>query len=641
MMRRKIQYFNILTFLFLSTFLIKGQEVRPIFENHTIKKFLFENETKKLKSAKQINQTDTALFDDFSDITVFPNPLRWLDNCAFINSTFGIDPITYGVATLDATDGTGNVYNVSDKPTLCDSLTSIPLNLRKGTTYYLSFFYQPQGIGEAPESGDSLIVEFYHVSSGKWLHMWGKPGSNSYEFAQQILAVPDSFNQPGFKFRFRNYASFSADELKGGKGALSNFDEWHIDYVRFNNNPITDHEKVYDISIINNPASSLTTYQSIPWSHVDNAVYHDLRHIMPIAIRINDKSPLDTTVENSTPADRGMYIKNMNTGEFLLPLEPQSSGENLAFNSINWRYDIFTSPLKYDANEEVGKFEIGIAVMGTNFTNNQYTGNDTIKRIETYSHHYAYDDGTAEMGFGLSGESISGSLLVQKFNLFKGDSLRYIDIYFNKVKDDANEDNSFQLCVWNSINGEPGDLLYPKNIDDVYLKSDSLKLFAFRHYELKPAIFVSDEIFVGIIQRTNDFINIGYDLNTSNRDKIFYNTTGEWFSVDSESQSIPAGSLMIRPVFSSAPLNFAGVKQNLNHKLSIYPNPASDYLQFSNDNLLSGYYKVKIIDALGNIVSSELLDDKYIDISFLQPGFYILEIVNSEGKIFTGKFSKT
>ncbi|MCK5839422.1 MAG: hypothetical protein KAG99_06210, partial [Bacteroidales bacterium] len=41
-------------------------------------------------------------FDDFSEESLFPSPSRWVDNFAFINSSYPVYPPSRGVATLDA-----------------------------------------------------------------------------------------------------------------------------------------------------------------------------------------------------------------------------------------------------------------------------------------------------------------------------------------------------------------------------------------------------------------------------------------------------------------------------------------------------------------------------------------------------------
>src|SRR5674476_351116 len=49
-------------------------------------------------------------YDDFSEISVFPSPLRWADSSAFVNTDYAKFPPSIGVATLDALNKQGALY---------------------------------------------------------------------------------------------------------------------------------------------------------------------------------------------------------------------------------------------------------------------------------------------------------------------------------------------------------------------------------------------------------------------------------------------------------------------------------------------------------------------------------------------------
>ena len=69
---------------------------------------------------------------------------------------------------------------------------------------YFSFLYQPQGYGDAPESGDSLILEFYAVDLDQWKRVWSANGSPSADFKMVNIRIdnPD-YLKKGFQFRTR------------------------------------------------------------------------------------------------------------------------------------------------------------------------------------------------------------------------------------------------------------------------------------------------------------------------------------------------------------------------------------------------------------------------------------------------------
>ena len=113
-------------------------------------------------------------FDDFSGDNLFPSSSRWVDNYAFVNSSYPIYPPSRGVATLDAINEFGEMYDhavpgpqvfqadfLTSKPIRLDSIFDpVARLLTEADSIYFSFFYQPQGRGNAPDTRDSLVLEF-------------------------------------------------------------------------------------------------------------------------------------------------------------------------------------------------------------------------------------------------------------------------------------------------------------------------------------------------------------------------------------------------------------------------------------------------------------------------------------------------
>ncbi|HRR93974.1 MAG TPA: hypothetical protein P5348_08300, partial [Bacteroidales bacterium] len=112
------------------------------------------------KSAEQAkgiaaDTLELPFFDDFSTGQPYPDPLKWLDDYVFINNTYSVRQITKGVATFDALDNTGRLYETASSfVTEADRLTSVPVNLQylPEDNIYLSFFYEAAGIGDMPEA---------------------------------------------------------------------------------------------------------------------------------------------------------------------------------------------------------------------------------------------------------------------------------------------------------------------------------------------------------------------------------------------------------------------------------------------------------------------------------------------------------
>lgn len=621
---------------------LNAQMVIPLYKNSTVKKYL--RESKSLKKSTRENGTvpDTLMlpfFDDFSKILVFPDPTHWTDRDAFINATFAVEPVTYGVATLDAINAEGNIYNVGSNPTLCDNLTSHPLYLSAyghGTdTVYLSFFFQAKGYGEIPEPKDSLVVEFYSPKDTIWIRIWSTPGIPEGPFQRQIITIPDTLLQDGFQFRFRNYVSMSEKDTQSGKGALGNFDIWNLDYVRLDNESRESHQHVYDISIIHPLKSSFINYQSIPWNHVDSGSFNNKRSFIPITIRTNDRPPgsLDTI-----SIGRGYYLKDGKTGKYIISPFLEGS-EEMWFDSVYLREDAFSPLIKYDGSE-YGIIETGAFLNGTK---DVHRINDTVTRTEYFRNYYAYDDGTPERGFGNPGPVGGfGSIILVHYRIYRTDSLRAIDIYFNETLDHYTDNLGFQVCVFDfdQVDTVPVNLLYASDEGQLYYPQTAEKPGQFLRIVLDSALFIRNDICVGIIQHTNEFINIGYDVNNKHKNQIFVNNYGYWESLENSSDE--DGSLMIRPVMSRMPvaLGMKEVNNNPVSELVLAPNPASEYINLRLKNLNQQIRQISIYDATGKVINQYRDDRMLIDISGLKPGIYIIKVDMEKGVSLTGRFIK-
>ena len=111
-------------------------------------------------------------FDDFSQSILYPDSTKWTDNNVLVNDGFPLCPPNRNGATFDVLDANGRVYNYAiSNPFVSEYLTSVrirldsimeptPRALTPADSVYLSFYYQPQGNGNAPEEQDSLVLQF-------------------------------------------------------------------------------------------------------------------------------------------------------------------------------------------------------------------------------------------------------------------------------------------------------------------------------------------------------------------------------------------------------------------------------------------------------------------------------------------------
>jgi hypothetical protein len=616
-----------------------NQEVIGLTENRIIKDQLNEYKSRK-KSTQDTEPVRLPFFDDFSTSMVFPDDDLWADRYAFINSSYPVNPVSIGVATLDAIDDEGNIYATDNDITPSDTLTSNPIDLSefKGTSQPVtfSFWYQAGGKGEKPEEKDSLVLEFFSAEDSVWTGtVWKAEIWPVDTFIQVILSVNDTLFQNGFRFRFRNYTTVSDNEVTQGRGALSNADQWHLDYIQLDNRSSEEHTSINDISFIEPLRSTLRRYESVPWSHIDNVITDERLYTIPIFIR-NSYERLNPP-NDSTTVTRQYYVRDLNKNSYFIEPYPDNGiTEQFLNNSIIDRGDRF-KPYYQQTEADIGLFEIAAYFRNTE----HYKGNDTVKRTEKFLDYYAYDDGSAEFGFGISGESSRGSLLAYRFKLYKTDTLRAIDFYFNKTRNNFNATKPFKICIWDNDKGLPGKLIYPENLDKspVVYPDSAQGLNQFTRYSLDTLLIVSDTIFAGWQQTTEEFLNLGYDINNANKKNILTNLTGSWKSFNNSPYI--EGSLMIRLLFGTKELSSSLKKpiKNDEESLILYPNPASEFINIQYPFAFENYQlTVSIYDYLGKMVYLSTEFTPVINISGYKPGLYILSVSRPGFKPINRKF---
>jgi hypothetical protein len=132
--------------------------------------------------------------------------------------------------------------------------------------------------------------------------------------------------------------------------------------------------------------------------------------------------------------------------------------------------------------------------------------------------------------------------------------------------------------------------------------------------------------YIGVIQTTNDNLNIGFDRNTNSRAKTFYTTDGDWLMSPFD------GSLMIRPLFGRTLSDSTFATKSFPDHLQVNPNPAvnRDYITlvlpgvFVNPDYQQ-YLTLRIFDYSGRKIYSSPFT-KNLNISWLKSGFYMIDI---------------
>lgn len=568
------------------------------------------------KPAFKTSQLDTIelpIIDDFSYNSIFPEPSFWADHYVLVNNTKGVGMITIGVATFDGLDEKGEPYHPNRITTdTCDMLTSRYINLQNRTNVFLSFYYQPGGHGEAPETNDSLSLYFWSPLDSAWYWAWGVTGSGNVlqPFRQVILPIDDpKFLRKGFRFRFISHGAPS--------GA---FDEWHLDYVRLDANRNINDTLIADPSFTRAHPSILSgNFSAIPWWVFNN---NQLRS--EVAHRYRKNGPPGT--QNLVLAQYRAYLHNT--------IIASGNGNPTLDDTHPYNTEIefvqpFVNPITVPGTP-AGEFSILVESFFAG-ANAGILRNDTVRHLQEFRNYYAYDDGSAERAFGIVDQA--GAITLINLTPLSPDTLVGIYLNFVYAGVDATE-NDFKIVVYQNNQGVPGAKLYES---PDWLKPFYPPLYqTFVEYPLSEPLFVNTPIFVGVKQRTIRPLNIGFDVHSPQRHLLVFGDGANWF------QSIFQGSLLLRPYFRYQPLNLS-VSEKIPDaiELSVYPNPAKEHLFIVQNPHI--YHRLEICTATGLIVKSILLSEykTEIPVNDLPAGLYLLRFTGARGSsILTKKFIK-
>jgi hypothetical protein len=637
---------------------LSAQRITGLGYNHAIMNAL-EEESHKI-TPKALTDTiihfDTEFFEDFSTYhyEVFPRRNRWKDRYAFINSTYPDSMISLGVATLDALDQRGLPwYSEVNKVVPSDTLTSndFEFDSEINQPVYFSFFYEPGGKGDIPEgidtlngqSGkgkDSLLLEFFNPGSAEWIYAFHTLDNRTpHNFTQVIVRVDTSFLKKGFKFRFRNYTSAELNNVQGQDlGKVTNNDHWHIDYIWMKvTADSTELSRLNDITVVKPLLPTLKSYTAVPYHHFFSAQVLSERTTIPFSFRTIYPGRSSSDIIQTIRFFRSYNLKNNE--------QPRDKELNNDLSPNAW-YDFadnFTSGFEYDQHDTIGLFELEAFIKVE--SENQRLENDTARRKETYYDHYAYDDGSAEYSFGLSGEKQDLSRIAQRFRVYqpsdKPDSLWAVLIYFTKSVDSSTINAEFRLSIRKNDGPIPAkDEIYSSG-NITYNPDYSRGLNGFTRIDINPPILITDTFFV-VIEQLNGYVGIGYDINYNSSGNIFtYTLSGANYTWINNS-SLRKGSLMIRPSFNSHDI-ITSAKQIETESVDmcLYPNPATTELKFASFGSHKLSSQIKVYNIMGVPIIDQQLSENRIDISALKKGMYILVLSDVEGlqqKIF--KFIK-
>lgn len=635
-LNKNIKYWFLLIILFV-LIPFAGQSQFKLTEafkqkNHTIN-----------KKSKTINRISLPFIDDFSNYLDIPNPNLWENSGAWVNTDYPFLPPTIGVLTLDALDSNGKLYPLAnttgfsaDTVSSCfirldSTLVPNKIPLTPEDSIYLSFYVQPGGgygdiwdnIGSTPSKKDSLVLQFYSLEDNIWNTVWKTQdisidniyAKDSVYWLYVNIPITDAkYFSNSFRFRFLNYASLDNNP---SFSYVSNCDQWHIDYVYLNKDRKYDDKTTRDIAFVNPAYSLLKQYQAMP---AIQFMASDMSDNLNIKIVNLADTSLSSNYRYEVKNSNNTIVHSYNGGfenisSYFKTKEFQTSpshstppvGFAYEFDNNAWTFFNITHTVKQGVGQD----------------NN--AANDTIRFRQSFENYFAYDDGTAENGFGI--EPINNSNLAVGFDLNVQDTLMAVDIYFNSTYEDANQ-KPFYICVWNSLNGQPRDSIYHSY---AYLTPSTEGLNQYTRYYLeRPVILPDGESFISIQTKYNDYLNVGFDRNTDASSKIFGNWANSW-----EQNTLFKGSLMIRPYFGYKSIIGLQEIEKQEIKLSVYPNPTNGILNISlmnqGNEFSNSSYDLRIVNMMGKEVYRSGFKNQ-INVSNLANGVYILYLTNKNTK---------
>lgn len=532
----------------------------------------------------------------------------WKDSYVYHNYTLAKDPWTLGVVSFDGLDENGYPYLINSTVSdYADRLTSKPIDmsdLAPNNEVYLSFLFQREGFGDAPEQEDSLILQFYSPSNDKWFHIWSTNGGPVSDFEKVHIKIDEpAFFENGFQFRFINYGRLA--------GSLDHF---HLDYVHLRAGSGEADTLFKDFAFVYPINTLLKDYTAVPWDHYKNNPEGKMSDAVKVVVRNGSN-----ITENSQSGTAWVEYNGVTEGTFTLSdyeLTEHDPATNYAPLTTFVSYHDFSNGYRFDENKPGDKQTFSIHAQAS-VPYSQLTINDSTSSRQTFKNYYAYDDGTAEQAYGINGAQ---ALLAYQFTPYEADSIIGVSMSFVPTVEDVT-DKLFLITIWDDNDGKPGNKIYE---DDYFFPKSPIYGYgqnAFVNYYLQDTmkVPVAGTFYIGWRQLDDVKLCIGLDRNINNQDKIFYSVNGgsTW------TNTVFEASLLIRPIFSTAldaSLGIEKITAQEKHTFEAYPNPTSDWLTIRSSH--PNYRGAVLMDLSGKIVRE--IEETTVNIADLNTGVYLL-----------------
>ena len=645
-------------------------------------------------------------FDDFTETQTYPDAAKWQNRSVLVNSGFPLFPTNFNAATLDAVDETGKVYShASSSPFVADSLISKPISLvaengeklSPADSLYFSFYYQPQGNGDAPELNDSLVLMFgyaidtfrieydsiliadmldymqvdtIHIGDILYHDINTSCNQDMYAISASQYTMADSLKKVALPCDTVFYTEMIWNHIWSSPGmSLDSFlivnDNQYFKQVMI---PVKDEAYFKNdiVVLFYNYATMPSSMYHNDRSNVDNwnidFIYFDKNRsyketTFPL-VTFSEKSPSLLKRYQSMPyrqyksnptvamaTNFQMFIANLDSVGY--KTEYSCHIENL---SNNWTFD-YTSDICFLAPFANNGFQ---DCNGSNAT-------QACPHLKNFL--FEMDDAVDTASFLIT------HIINVETNLpdVKGDTLRgvqrFSDYYayddgtpergYGVVPDDSYFATQFSVSMPDTLCGVQ--LLFNRthndaNYDffDIVVWNDNNGKPGNEYYRLKNQrpIWDEEEIYkfayypFDKVLKVNGIIYVGIMQHSRESINIGFDTSTDnqqynFFETgDGWENSVMKGSLMIRPVLGNDYIINEEPKSV--NRLGLYPVPSKDVINISELPAQS-CEEVLIFDMTGRLMK-QFRNDVNLDINDLSNGLYMIRVITDEGKSYTEKF---
>lgn len=446
-----------------------------------------------------------------------------------------------------------------------------------------------------------------------WTMLWNNEGKRPSDFEYVQVPLESSiFLSKGFRFRFRNLVSVSPED-----DHARSVDIWNVDEVLLQSKYLKPY--IADLAMVSVDRPMLKEFYNVPYKHflkTDRRKFDELTY----NIRSFDSDEREFSVFASIEKNYGDFDKKTLELEHISMID---TGKYEATKSIR-NLEVFDFIAEDVDERDEASFSLKLFVDDKNTrANADFMQNDTVSLEFDLQQYYSYDDGSSEAGYGLKGARLSKAAF--RFSSLLEDTLRGVYICLNPTADTIA--HSINLMVWEYDNGVPGRLIMADY--GVRLKhSDKQNGFVYYEFEpdsiIKPykaPLVLDGKFFIGWQQTKEFMLNIGVDLNTVVKQKLYYSFNTEW------NRSSLEHPLMIRPVFGAQHQDYLALPELGRHSFSldVMPVPANEYVHIRINADLKDKAMLTVFSSTGMQVFNAPYHD-ILDVSDWNEGLYFVRL---------------